>query len=302
MALGKGLNALLQDAGAEIKEHNTTVANKALKFSEIPISQIERNPFQPRVEFDEEALDELAESIGIHGLIQPITVRKMGAYKYQLISGERRTRASQKAGLDKIPAYIRSADDQGSLEMALIENIQRENLNAMEVASSYQRLLEECQLNQEDLGKRVGKKRSTVTNYLRLLKLPTELQIALRANLISMGHARAMLSVDNNEKQKKLLEDILEFDLSVRNVEKRVKEILDGTDEQPEEANTSPEKAERTPDRPNYDRMLWEEKLSAYYNRKVSVKVKANGKGEISIPFNTEEDLLVFVDALTKVK
>lgn len=301
MALGKGLNALLEDAGSEIKQQNEQVDQEALRFIEIPLKQIERNPFQPRVEFDDEALDELAASIELHGLIQPITVRRVGTHKYQLISGERRWRAAQKSGMERIPAYLRTADDQGSLEMALIENIQRENLNAMEVANSYQRLIEECSLRQEDLGKRVGKKRSTITNYLRLLKLPSELQIALRANLISMGHARAMLSVDDQDKQKKLLEDILEYDLSVRNVEKRVKEILDGVDEAPP-ANHKPEAKTNgqanNGGKTNYDKLLWEEKLSTYYNRKVVVKTKANGKGEIVVPFDNEEDLLVFANAL----
>lgn len=286
---------MLHDAERSVKEENEQ-AEGINQFTEIHLKNIEANPNQPRIEFEEDALDELADSIRIHGIIQPITVRKFGRNKYQIISGERRFRASQLAGIKKVAAYIRDVDDQETLEMALIENIQREDLNAMEISSTYQRLMEECNLNQEDLGKRVGKKRSTVTNYLRLLKLPMEVQIALRANLIKMGHARTLVVIDNPELQKTLLEDILENDYSVRQVEKLVKEILEGrteTEEGPKEQNPTISVA---PSRvkPDYNELLWEEKLSAACNRNVKVKLNPSGKGQVVIPFKNESDLQEF--------
>ena len=297
MALGKGLNALLQDAGREVKEEIKEQNLPANQFNEIPLKYIEPNPDQPRTEFDENLLDELSQSIIIHGIIQPITVRQTGRYKYQIISGERRYRASLRAGMERVPAYVREADDQHTLEMALIENIQREDLNAIEVANSYQRLVDECNLSQEELGKRVGKKRSTVTNYLRLLKLPTELQIALRANLIKMGHARALLVVSDSGRQKALLEDILENDYSVRQVERLVKEILD----EPSQVAETPKEVKQRADPPkaDYNSLLWEEKFSEALKRSVKIKMKANGKGEILLPFNDESELEKF---LKKVK
>lgn len=297
MALGKGLNALLQDAERGIKVENEK-ADGLNRFVEITLKNIEANPNQPRVEFEEDALDELAESIKVHGLIQPITVRKQGRNKYQIISGERRFRASQLAGLASVPAYIRDVDDQVTLEMALIENIQREDLNAMEIAATYQRLMEECSLKQEDLGKRVGKKRSTVTNYLRLLKLPMEIQIALRANLIKMGHARTLVSIDNPELQKTLLEDILENDYSVRQVERLVKEILEGGQE--DTKTVAPKTATQSaPTKPDYSQILWEEKFSEACNRSVKVKLNSSGKGQVVIPFNNESDLQQFLAKLS---
>ncbi len=206
VALGRGLSALLSDTPTEEKLETEVAAPNALNeangaINEIPVAEIETNPFQPRQYFDEEALNELADSIKVHGIIQPITVRRMARHQYQLISGERRFQASKRAGLQKIPAYVRTANDQQMLEMALIENIQRENLNPVEIALSYQRLISECNLRQEELGERVGKNRSTVTNYLRLLKLPPDIQIALRDNKISMGHARAIINVENADSQ-----------------------------------------------------------------------------------------------------
>ncbi|MFY0673342.1 MAG: ParB/RepB/Spo0J family partition protein [Bacteroidia bacterium] len=297
MALGKGLNALLQDAEREVKQDNDKEVG-VNKFNELPLKYIEPNPNQPRVEFDEDLIEELSQSIKIHGLIQPITVRTVGRNKYQIISGERRYRASLLAGLEQVPAYVREADDQNTLEMALIENIQREDLNAMEVANSYRRLVEECQLNQEELGKRVGKKRSTVTNYLRLLKLPTEVQIALRANLIKMGHARALIVISDKDVQKSLLEDILENDFSVRQVERLVKEILDGPKE--EETPEEPvKKSQEVKPKTNYNTILWEEKFSKAFKRNVKVKLKANGKGELVLPFSNEDELENFFKQLS---
>ena len=194
-ALGKGLGALLENADTDITSGSKHRSPNSVAL--IPINSVIANPFQPRTEFEQQALDELSASIQVHGIIQPITVRKIGVDKFELISGERRTRAAILAGLSEIPAYIRLANDQEMLEMALIENIQREDLNAIEVSLSYQRLLEECGLKQEELGQRVGKKRSTVNNYLRLLKLPDEIQLAIRDAMIGMGHARALISIDD---------------------------------------------------------------------------------------------------------
>ncbi len=220
-AMGRGLSALLESADTDI----TSVEPKALhSIAEIPISQIVANPFQPRVEFDQDALDELADSIKIHGIIQPITVRKIGYEKYEIISGERRTRASIIAGQTHIPAYIRLADDQQMLEMALIENIQRQDLNAIEISLSYRRLLDECGLKQEELGERVGKKRSTVNNYLRLLKLPDEIQLAIKDGQLMMGHARALINVEDSNIQQKLFKAAMQGNLSVRQVEQMVRD------------------------------------------------------------------------------
>lgn len=298
MALGKGLNALLQDAERGIKEENKNVEDGVSKFNELAIKNIEANPNQPRVEFDEDALEELASSIKVHGLIQPITVRKAGRNKYQIISGERRFRASQRAGLERVPAYVREVDDTVTLEMALVENIQREDLNAMEIANTYIRLIEECNLKQEELGQRVGKKRSTITNYLRLLKLPTEIQIALRANLIKMGHARALISISDTEQQKSLLEDILENDYSVRQVERLVKEILDGDHGVEEETSAKSSEASPSVAKPDYEGILWEEKFSAAYKRQVKVKLGSNGKGQIIVPFKSKNDLEQFFKSI----
>jgi ParB family chromosome partitioning protein len=244
-ALGRGLSALLSDSSADEKLEvdipvGVSAAAAAITtapvatipvsgITEIPVDEIEVNPFQPRTHFDQEALLELAESITVHGIIQPITVRRLTDHQYQLISGERRFQASKLAGLKAIPAYIRSADDQQMLEMALIENIQRENLNAIEIALSYQRLISECSLKQEELGERVGKNRTTVTNYLRLLKLPPDIQIAVRDNKLSMGQARAIISVENPEQQLYIFKKTLEEDLSVRRVEELVREVSERT-------------------------------------------------------------------------
>src|SRR5690606_36935862 len=223
--LGKGLGALLQSEDIQVSKNansngpvakDNTNAASAGSINFINISQIAVNPFQPRTDFDEQALNELAESIRVQGLIQPITVRQISKNEYQLISGERRLRASKLAGIDEIPAYVRTANDQQMLEMALIENIQRENLNAIEVALSFQRMIEECNLKQEELGERVSKNRSTVTNYLRLLKLPPVIQAGIRDGQISMGHARALINVGEVEKQLYVYQEIIDKGLSVR--------------------------------------------------------------------------------------
>ncbi|MFN5548867.1 MAG: ParB/RepB/Spo0J family partition protein, partial [Bacteroidota bacterium] len=244
VALGRGLSALLSDTPSEEKLEVEVAAPNALSegtsgINEIPVAEIETNPFQPRQYFDEEALNELAESIKVHGIIQPITVRRLARHQYQLISGERRFQASKRAGLQMIPAYVRTADDQQMLEMALIENIQRENLNPVEIALSYQRLISECNLKQEELGERVGKNRSTVTNYLRLLKLPPDIQIALRDNKLSMGHARAIINVENPDSQLYIFKKTLQEDLSVRKVEELARDVMAGHKESAKQKETT---------------------------------------------------------------
>jgi ParB family chromosome partitioning protein len=290
--LGKGLSALLNNADTDITVSDEYRAGGGVNF--IKISQIEANPFQPRTEFEQKALEELSESIKIHGLIQPVTVRKMGYDKFQLISGERRTRASILAGLDKIPAYVRIANDQEMLEMALIENIQRENLNPMEVSLSYKRLLDECQLKQDELGERVGKDRSTVSNYLRLLKLPEEIQLALQANKISMGHAKAILAIDEAIEQINLYSRIINDNLSVRNAEELAK--LAKSDKS---SGASASGAKPKPNTFDIDDAL---KLKLdYLNKKLKTKISVKNKGskgELVIPFNQYVDLERILTAL----
>ncbi len=286
VALGRGLSALLSDTPSEEKLEVEVAAPNALSegtsgINEIPIAEIETNPFQPRQYFDEEALNELAESIKVHGIIQPITVRRLARYQYQLISGERRFQASKRAGLQMIPAYVRTADDQQMLEMALIENIQRENLNPVEIALSYQRLISECNLKQEELGERVGKNRSTVTNYLRLLKLPPDIQIALRDNKLSMGHARAIINVENPDSQLYIFKKTLQEDLSVRKVEELARDVMAGHKESAKQKETTPASKEIT---------QLQGKLSSHFGTKVSVKSDGK-KGDIRIPFLSIEDL-----------
>lgn len=299
-ALGRGLSALLSDNTPEEKLEvdiqspgpaPVTAKNaEASGIAEIPVDEIEVNPFQPRTHFDQEALQELSESIKVHGIIQPITVRRLTANQYQLISGERRFQASKLAGLKTIPAYIRSANDQQMLEMALIENIQRENLNAIEIALSYQRLISECSLKQDELGERVGKNRATVTNYLRLLRLPPDIQIAVRDNRLSMGHARAIINVESPEKQLYIFKKTLEDDLSVRKVEELVREMS------PKKAEKPDEKASAT-SAPNREITQLQSRLSSHFGTRVVVK-SDGGKGEIKIPFLSVEDLNRIIDIL----
>jgi len=284
-ALGKGLSALLNDSvNINPDKKNAASApevNSLGSVNEIKIAEIQVNPFQPRTEFDEHALNELADSIKLQGLIQPITVRRINAHSYQLISGERRLRASKLAGLTQIPAYIRTANDQQMLEMALIENIQRENLNAMEVALSFQRMIDECSLKQEELGERVSKNRSTVTNYLRLLKLPPGIQASIRDGQISMGHARALINVDDPAKQLFIHQHIIKDGLSVRKVEELVREL-----------QKAPVKKEgKQPEPMSYTLQKIEDDLASKFSTRVKLKVDGRGKGIIEIPFLSDDDL-----------
>lgn len=297
-ALGRGLNALLSDSNTDDRlEIDTPVSKTPVTPAapasgstlEIPLTQIEVNPFQPRTYFDQQALQELADSIKVHGIIQPITVRRLARDQYQLISGERRFQASKLAGLKSVPAYIRSADDQQMLEMALIENIQRENLNAIEVALSYQRLITECNLNQEALGDRVGKNRATVTNYLRLLKLPPDIQIAVRDNRISMGHARAIINVENPDQQLYIFKKTLSEDLSVRKVEELVRELTSTKKE--EKGSTASVSSS------NREINQLQTKLSSHFGTRIVIKSDGK-KGEIKIPFLSVEDLNRILDIL----
>ncbi|UII26450.1 ParB/RepB/Spo0J family partition protein [Fulvivirga maritima] len=287
--LGRGLGALLEDSPArEGKETSFDSPSNVGSINEINIDFIETNPFQPRTHFDQTALEELSESIKVQGIIQPITVRKLSTDKYQLISGERRFQASKLAGLGKIPAYVRTADDQQMLEMALIENIQRENLNAIEIALSYQRLLTECELKQEQLGDRVGKNRTTVNNYLRLLKLPPDIQAALRDKRISMGHARALITIENVDLQLDIFKKIINEDLSVRKVEELVRQSLSGKTKN-KETKEEPENGKEI--------VQLQSKLTSHFGTRVKVKSDGN-KGEIKIPFVSVDDLNRILDIL----
>jgi ParB family chromosome partitioning protein len=284
--LGRGLGALLTDSVQQ--EENEKPAIIQASINEIDVESIEVNPYQPRTDFDEEALQELTESIKLQGIIQPITVRKLSENTYQLISGERRLQASKRAGLKTIPAYIRTANDQQMLEMALIENIQRENLNPIEIALSYQRLISECNLKQEELGDRVSKNRTTVTNYLRLLKLPPMIQAALRDKQISMGHARAIINVDNPDDQIAILKKILLDDLSVRAVEEMVRNLSS--------AKNKVKTVSKTEVRAEIKQL--QTKLSSLFGTKISVKANQKNQGEIKIPFSSTDDLNRILDIL----
>lgn len=289
--LGKGLSALLDDAAAvEGKSDSRAKDNVIGSVSLVPLSSIEVNPFQPRVDFDQDRLRDLADSILIHGVIQPITVRLIENGKYQLISGERRLRASKMAEIDEIPAYIKAdVTDQESLEIALIENIQREDLNALEIALNYQRLIDECQLTQDELAKRVGKKRSTITNYLRLLKLPTEVQYGVKEGLLSMGHARALVNIDDEAFVTDLVKQIIEKQLSVRQVEAIVKKHQQAQKEE-EFLNEEPCATK--------GQMTSAENLGRRLTTKVQLKPKKRGKGEIVISYYSEADFKRIVKLL----
>jgi ParB family chromosome partitioning protein len=277
-ALGRGLSALLKDTSnitaASDKNSDKVVGN----IIEIELNLIDVNPYQPRTYFDEESLRELASSIKELGVIQPITVRKLDGNKFQLVSGERRFRASKLIGNSTVPAYIRLANDQEMLEMALVENIQRKNLDPIEVALSYQRLIDEIKLTQEELSTRVGKKRSTVTNYLRLLKLDPILQTGMRDGFISMGHGRAIINVESSENQLNIYEKILREKLSVRQTEELVKSLKTGTIAKPKKKQLPKFVKESLKD------------ISEYFGHKIDVTVNSNGKGKLSIPFHSEED------------
>ena len=281
-ALGRGLSALLEDAGTDVTAGIETGQGRvAGSVSTIPVSSIEINPFQPRTHFEQHALEELSASIKSLGVIQPITVRKMGHDKYQIISGERRFRASQLAGLKEIPAFIRIANDQSMLEMALVENIQREDLDAIEIAISYQRLVEEVKLTQEELSERVGKQRSTVANYLRLLKLPPEIQLAIRDKKITMGHARTLINIDDTTKQKEVFNQIMDKELSVREVEDIVRGI-----------KTNVRKTALPPALTlSFELQKIKDEMASRLGAKVKLKASKSGNGVITIAFKSEQDL-----------
>lgn len=279
-ALGRGLSALLKDPENDIQSVSDKHADKVVgSIVELDIRSIEVNPFQPRSNFNDEALDELASSIRELGVIQPITVRKLGFDKYQLVSGERRYRASQRIGLERIPAYIRIANDQETLEMALVENIQRQDLDPVEIALSYQRLIDEIGLTQEKLSDRVGKKRSTVTNYLRLLKLDPIVQTGMRDGFISMGHGRCLVNVDDRKEQLRIYEKILADNLSVRQTEALVRSLGSKPASQPTTRKELPEFAT--------DGLAV---LKSYLDAPVSVQASGKGKGKITIPFHSKEE------------
>ncbi|RAV30436.1 ParB/RepB/Spo0J family partition protein [Sinomicrobium soli] len=283
-ALGRGLSALLKDPENDIRTASDKNADKVVgNIVELDIDAIEVNPFQPRTNFNEDTLKELATSIRELGVIQPITVRKIDFNKYQLVSGERRFRASRLVGLSSVPAYIRIANDQESLEMALVENIQRQDLDPIEIALSYQRLIDEIQLTQEQLSDRVGKKRSTIANYLRLLKLDPIIQTGMRDGFVSMGHGRALINIEDKDAQLAIYEKIISNALSVRETEKLVK----GLQEKGNKGNA----ASSSGTLPSYidDKMNG---LTEYLSTKVDVKVSKNGKGKLIIPFHSREDFI----------
>jgi ParB family chromosome partitioning protein len=279
-ALGRGLSAILQNSDTDVTSARTAPAGSV---SEITIGAIETNPFNPRTNFEKEALFDLRDSIIEHGIIQPLTVRKMGHDKYQLISGERRYRASQLAGLKTVPAYIRIANDQNMLEYALVENIQREDLNAIEIALSYERLLSECELTQEELSDKISKSRSNIANYIRLLKLPSEIQAGLRDRLITMGHARALVALNSETDQLLQYQDILENKLSVRAIEDKVKAQKPAQKEKKKQLLVSG----RTRDT-----------LSSYYATPIKIYQNKNGAGKIHLDFSSEEEFQRLVKLL----
>jgi ParB family transcriptional regulator, chromosome partitioning protein len=276
-ALGRGLGALIDGVEKEILE------KKVEANMDISVDSIEANPFQPRTTFDEQALEELATSIKKLGVVQPLTVRENGAGKYQLIAGERRLRAARIAGLTHVPAYIRTADDQAMLELALVENIQREDLDAVEVAISFQRLVEECKLTQEQLSDRVGKQRSTVANYLRLLRLPAEIQLGIRKKQLMMGHARTLVNIDDPKKQIKVYYQIVDGELSVRQSEELVRQLQS-------EKTKDPEKLEKKK-KINDDFSRLSDHLHKIFEAKVNFRINENGKGKIVIQFDDQDEM-----------
>ncbi len=283
-ALGRGLGALLENAKTDITTKETGEKAAVVgSIAMVPVKLIETNPFQPRTNFEEVALQELVDSIKEHGIIQPVTVRKLGFDKFQLISGERRFRASQLAGLKEVPAYVRIANDQEMLEMALVENIQRQELNPIEVAVSYQRLIDECNLTQEQLAAKVAKQRSTVTNFLRLLKLPAEIQIGLKERNITMGHARALINIEDKDLQLALFAKTIEEDLSVREIEDLAKygkvhtKVKVKTKQQQAPMSLSDKKIN--------------EKLVAIFNQSVKFKRNSSGTGNVTLTFSNDNEL-----------
>jgi len=286
-ALGKGLGALIDGVEKEVLER------KVEANLQIAINAIENNPFQPRSRFDVQALEELAASIRQVGIVQPLTVREIGDNRYQLIAGERRLRAARMAGLTHVPAYIRTADDTAMLEMALVENIQREDLDAVEVAISYQRLIEECSLTQEQLSDRVGKQRSTVSNYLRLLRLPAEIQLGIRNKSLSMGHARTLVNIEDPQKQINVFYHIIEEDLSVRATEELVRHIQS-------EASKDPAKSDK---RRKLTREYEElsDQLTKLFAAEVQFRINEKGRGKIVIPFENSDEMERIIGLLDKL-
>ncbi len=294
--LGKGLSALLGDADpGQIRRpveyvHKTVVTSGSDRHTAdimlIPVEMIEQNPFQPRMSFDSEALDELAESIRTLGLVQPITVRRKSQDRYQIISGERRFRACKIVGMNEIPAYIRDADDQGMLEMAIVENIQRKDLDPIEVAMSYERLIEECHLTQEQMALRVGKKRESVTNYLRLLKLPAKIQHDLKVGLLSVGHAKVLLGIADEQLQNRLCDLVIKEGLSVRQLEDKIRKLGKPAAKE-EQAQDLPE---------DYFRVL--EIVGKYFGNNISMKRRPDGKGSMTIHFSSDDEMGKFLKAL----
>ena len=296
-ALGKGLGALLESSTSDITTTATAPAPSTGGVALLPIVSIEANPFNPRTNFEKDALNELKDSIAIHGIIQPLTVRKLGKDKYQLISGERRFRASQLAGLEEVPAYIRVANDQAMLEMALVENIQREDLNAIEVALSYQRLIDEIGLTQDQLSQKISKGRTTITNHLRLLKLPAEIQLGVRDNLISMGHARALVSAGDENRQLDLYRQVIDFQLSVREIEELIRTNTSRTGEETPNAPKTAASPELSP-----IQEVFKNHLSDRISSKVEIKKTHSGSGKILINFSSEVDLNRIIELLNKTK
>lgn len=289
-ALGRGLSALLESseqAPQQRPQKKEVIGNVAGAIMMLRIGQIVANPFQPRVKFNETALKELAQSIKELGIIQPITVRKTAVDKYQLISGERRFRASQIAGLEEIPAYVRTADDESMLEMALVENIQRENLDPIEIAISYKRLMEECSLTQEELSLKVGKNRSTVTNYMRLLKLPGEVQLGLIEKQITMGHARALINAGNEALQIKIFKQIIKDDLSVRKVEELVRSASGKTSKKISKESVL-----------SFEHQKLQADIRLKFGKTSSMKRNSEGKGKIEISFDSDDDLQNIIELL----
>lgn len=293
-ALGKGLSALLESSATDITSKELGDGSVLGSVAMLKISNIEANPFNPRTDFDETALVELSDSIAQHGIIQPLTVRKLGRDKYQLISGERRFKASKLAGLTQVPAYIRLANDQAMLEMALVENIQREDLNAIEVALSYQRLLDECKLTQEELSKKLAKSRTSITNHIRLLKLPPKIQLAVRENELSMGHARALVSAGDEEKQLQIYENIITEQLSVRDVEALIKgeTIGRGTEQKTNKGSRGP--------KPTAEQVSFANEFGEKVAAKIEIRKQPTGNGRLTISFNSEVDLNRIIEILNK--
>ena len=302
--LGKGLGALLggETDLSQIRKPVGYVNKEVVNVEQpqqggtadimrIPVDMIEPNPFQPRMNFDAEALEELADSIRTLGLIQPITVRRKSDGRYQIISGERRFRACRLAGMTMIPAYIRDTNDQGMLEVAIVENIQREDLDPIEVALSYQRLIEECSLTQEQMAARVGKKRASVTNYLRLLKLPAKIQHDLKVGLLSVGHAKVLLGVEDSNVQEYLCDLVIKEDLSVRQLEDKIRKMAKATEPETEETQDLPE---------DYFKVL--EIVGKYFENNISLKRSSTGKGSMTIHFSSDEEVSRFLKALEDSK